>query len=163
MYLDTVSGGYLSKYNTGPIIVENGKSTREVEMVYSQTGLALFEVYTIATILSINPKASSQSVQLSVSSHRKLAVVGTLAVGPSFGTLLGGTVITVSGPCFDELVDTSNTQCKFGDIVTKAEIIDSTRARCVLPMLLTIGRMEVMLSTNYGESNDHRGIITLGK
>ncbi|KAK2158739.1 hypothetical protein NP493_1775g00021 [Ridgeia piscesae] len=38
---------------------------------------------------------------------------GTLAVGPSFGTLLGGTVITVSGPCFDELVDTSNTQCKY--------------------------------------------------
>ena len=72
-------------------------------------------------------------------------------------------MITVSGPCFDDLSDKSHTQCKFGDIVTKVEIIDSTRARCVLPMLLNTGRVPMTLSTDNGESYDHRGIITLGK
>ena len=96
-------------------------------------------------------------------SQHKCAIAGTLAIGPSFGSMLGGTVITVSGPCFDDLADKSHTQCKFGDIVTKAEIIDSTRARCVLPMLLKTGRVPMTLSTDNGVSYDHRGIITLGK
>ena len=72
-------------------------------------------------------------------------------------------MITVSGPCFDDLADKSHTLCKFGDDVTKADIIDSTRARCVLPMLLKSGRVPMTLSTDNGGSYDHRGIITLGK
>ena len=90
-------------------------------------------------------------------------MIGILAVGPSYGSMLGGTVLTVSGPCFDNLADTSNIKCKFGDTVIQAEIIDTTRAQCILPMLLRTGRIPVALSTDNGENYDHSGLITLGK
>ncbi|KAI0226846.1 Sushi, nidogen and EGF-like domain-containing protein 1, partial [Lamellibrachia satsuma] len=75
---------------------------------------------------------------------------GTLAIGPSYGPMLGGLTVTVSGPCFDGYSDTSNVVCKFDDIVTPARVIDATRAQCVLPALLKTGQVPVAVSTDGG-------------
>ena len=92
-----------------------------------------------------------------------VAISGVLATGPSYGSMLGGTVMTVSGPCFVDISDSSNIKCKFGDVVTQADIIDTTRAQCILPMLLKTGRIPVAISTDNGQNYNHSGIVTLGK
>ena len=89
--------------------------------------------------------------------------LGSLSVGPSYGPMLGGLAVTISGPCFDQLSNTSNVVCKFKDIETPAEILDATRAQCILPMLLRTGRIPVALSVDGGNTYDHTGIYTLGK
>ncbi|KAI0239247.1 hypothetical protein LSAT2_010015 [Lamellibrachia satsuma] len=86
---------------------------------------------------------------------------GSLSVGPSYGPMLGGLAVTISGPCFDQLSNTSNVVCKFKDIETPAEILDATRAQCILPMLLRTGRIPVALSVDGGNTYDHTGIYTL--
>lgn len=88
---------------------------------------------------------------------------GSLAVGPSYGPMLGGLAVTISGPCFDELSNTSKVVCKFNNIETPAEIIDATRAQCILPMLLETGRIPVALSVDGGHTYNHTGVYTLGK
>ena len=88
---------------------------------------------------------------------------GTLAIGPSYGPMLGGLMVTVSGPCFDGHSDTSNVVCKFDDIVTPATVIDATRAQCVLPALLKTGQVPVAVSTDGGHNYSHSGLFTLGK
>ena len=88
---------------------------------------------------------------------------GTLEIGPSYGPMLGGLTVTVSGPCFDGHSDTSNVVCKFDDIVTPATVIDATRAQCVLPALLKTGQVPVAVSTDGGHNYDHAGLFTLGK
>ena len=69
----------------------------------------------------------------------------------------------MSGPCFEDLANSSNIKCKFDDIVTQAEIIDATRAQCIVPMVLKQGRIPVAISTDNGASYSHVGILTLGE
>jgi len=84
-------------------------------------------------------------------------------VGPTFGPMLGGLEVTVSGPCFDQLPNTSKVVCIFNDIQTPAKIIDATRAQCILPMLLKTGRIQLALSVDGGRTRSHTGVYTLGK
>ena len=84
-------------------------------------------------------------------------------MGPSYGPMLGGLAVTISGPCFDELSNTSNVVCKFQNIKTPAKILDDTRALCILPMLLKTGRIPVALSVDGGHTYSHTGLYTLGK
>jgi len=92
-----------------------------------------------------------------------LAYTGSLAVGPRFGPMLGGLIVTVSGPCFDGLSNTSTVVCKFADVETPADVIDATRAQCVLPMMLRTGRIPLALSTDGGKTYNHTGVFYLGK
>ncbi|KAK2188587.1 hypothetical protein NP493_128g05111 [Ridgeia piscesae] len=86
---------------------------------------------------------------------------GTLEIGPSYGSMMGGLLVTVSGPCFDQHSDTSNVVCKFANIVTPAKVLDATRAQCILPMLTKTGVVRVGISTDGGQHYDHGGNFTL--
>ncbi|KAI0239248.1 Sushi domain-containing protein 2 [Lamellibrachia satsuma] len=86
---------------------------------------------------------------------------GTLATGPGYGPMLGGIVVTVAGPCFDDYSNASKIVCKFDDVETPAVVIDGTRAQCLLPMLLKDGRVPVALSVDGGLNYNHSGIFTL--
>lgn len=84
-------------------------------------------------------------------------------MGPSYGSMLGGFTVTVSGPCFDNLSDSVNVVCKFDGIETPATVIDATRAQCVVPMLLKKGRIPLAISVDGGRSYKHDGVFTLRK
>ena len=86
-----------------------------------------------------------------------------LTVGPRYGPMLGGLTVTVSGPCFKDLSNTASVVCKFSDVESPAEVIDATRAQCVLPMLLRTGRIPLAISTDSGKTNNHIGVFILGK
>ena len=78
--------------------------------------------------------------------------------------MLGGISIVESGPCFEEKKPLAqNVVCKFDGVVTAAEQLDATRTRCVLPMLLTSGRIPVALSVDGGLNFKYAGVFTLGK
>ncbi|XP_070554812.1 sushi, nidogen and EGF-like domain-containing protein 1 [Ptychodera flava] len=84
---------------------------------------------------------------------------GVLSVYPSFGYMLGGQRIYVSGPCFDNTVEIS---CKFGDNVVKATMDSAVVATCKTPILYEVGRIEFRLSTDGGVSFDkYRGLFTV--
>ena len=84
-------------------------------------------------------------------------------MGPRFGPMLGGLTVTVSGPCFNDLSNTASVVCKFSDVETPAEVIDATRAQCVVPMILRTGRIQLAISTNGGKTYNHTGVFILGK
>ena len=77
--------------------------------------------------------------------------------------MMGGLLVTVSGPCFDQHSDTTNVVCKFANIVTPAKVLDATRAQCILPMLTKTGVVRVGISTDGGQHYNHGGNFTLGK
>ncbi|XP_070554813.1 uncharacterized protein K03H1.5-like [Ptychodera flava] len=84
---------------------------------------------------------------------------GVLSVYPSFGYMLGGQRIYVSGPCFDNTVEIS---CKFGDNVVKATMESAVVATCTTPIFYEVGRIEFRLSADGGVSFDkYRGIFTV--
>ena len=100
---------------------------------------------------------------MSVKTCFLITLTGSLAVGPTYGPMLGGLEVTVSGPCFDQLPKRSKVVCIFSDIQTPAKIIDATRAQCILPMLLKTGRIPLALSVDGGRTRSHTGVYTLGK
>ena len=59
---------------------------------------------------------------------------------PRYGSILGGTLIQVFGPCFDALVDSSIT-CHFGEIQTRGLYADEDYLICVSPSLEVVGRV----------------------
>ena len=56
--------------------------------------------------------------------------------------MLGGTLVRVSGPCFEPSDDVT---CLFGDISTPGVFIDQESVACISPAMSAIGRVEVML------------------
>ena len=90
-------------------------------------------------------------------------VAGSLAVGPRFGSMLGGAAFIVSGPCFDVASAATDLVCRFADLVSPAVVLDATRAKCVLPMTLRTGRVPVALSLDGGANYNHTSMFTLGK
>ncbi|XP_070554568.1 sushi domain-containing protein 2-like [Ptychodera flava] len=83
---------------------------------------------------------------------------GVLSVYPSFGYMLGGQRIYVSGPCFGDLP----VYCKFGEHVVRATKENDWTASCTTPIFYEVGRLEFTLSTDGGETYDkHRGIFTV--
>ena len=59
---------------------------------------------------------------------------------PRYGSVLGGTLIQVFGPCFDALVNSSIT-CHFDEIQTRGLYADEDYIVCVLPSLEVVGRV----------------------
>ncbi|XP_070554193.1 sushi domain-containing protein 2-like isoform X2 [Ptychodera flava] len=83
---------------------------------------------------------------------------GVLSVYPSYGYMLGGQRIYVSGPCFGN----SAIRCKFGEHVVTATKENEWTATCNTPIFYEIGRLEFTLSTDGGASFDkYRGIYTV--
>ncbi|KAK2161853.1 hypothetical protein LSH36_108g00007 [Paralvinella palmiformis] len=74
-----------------------------------------------------------------------------LELNPSHGTMLGGEVVYVSGPCY---LPHLTVQCKFDDVVVGGWRLDDdyTRCICITPFLGYTGRIGVKLSTNNGKT-----------
>jgi len=59
---------------------------------------------------------------------------------PRYGSVLGGTLIQVFGPCFSALVNSSIT-CRFDEIETRGLYAEEDYIVCVSPSLKVIGRV----------------------
>ncbi|XP_066293398.1 sushi domain-containing protein 2-like [Branchiostoma lanceolatum] len=84
---------------------------------------------------------------------------GTIAIFPFFGTMLGGTKISISGICFEDA--SVNIRCKFGDKDPVSGWIDGNfTATCISPFLAVPSRVTLLLSVDGGSTYDHQTVYT---
>ncbi|CAH1272490.1 SUSD2 [Branchiostoma lanceolatum] len=82
---------------------------------------------------------------------------GPITVFPFFGTMLGGTKVSISGPCFND--PSVNIWCKFGNQDPVRGWLDSnTTAVCISPFLGAPGRIPLALSTDDGNTYEHHAV-----
>ena len=84
-----------------------------------------------------------------------------MAVGPRYASMLGGKLVTVAGPCFDEI--SHEVICRAGDVTVPATIIDPNHASVLIPLTLSLGRVNFSMSVDGGVTYNHTGIFWLGK
>ncbi|XP_022089140.1 sushi domain-containing protein 2-like isoform X2 [Acanthaster planci] len=82
---------------------------------------------------------------------------GTLAVFPFSGSMLGGDVIHLSGPCLDA---SSSIVCRFASVEVPGEVVSNTTVRCVSPQVFEVGRVPLKMSINGGEFFNFTGVFT---
>ncbi|CAB3980322.1 sushi domain-containing 2-like [Paramuricea clavata] len=76
---------------------------------------------------------------------------GGLTLVPRSGLVLGGTLVEISGPCFNETSDA--VVCRFnGNILADGNVVDRYKAFCVTPHLRDIGRMSLEMSLDDGKT-----------
>ena len=63
-------------------------------------------------------------------------------MAPRLGSVLGGTPVQLSGPCFEE---NDNITCQFGDVAVKGTRLSRNRVLCVSPEFSVIGRVSLKL------------------
>lgn len=82
-----------------------------------------------------------------------------LVFAPESGNMLGGTVVNITGPCFDV---NERVTCKFDTESVVGHVVDRNRAICVQPFLLAQGyiRFEVAIGT---ENFKWKGKYFVGK
>ena len=81
-----------------------------------------------------------------------------LVISPIAATCLGGTLVAIAGPCFE---DNSNLTCKFGDVITQGVVASPLTSYCVTPMLYQFGRMMLQVSLDGGVSYPYDANFTL--
>ena len=64
----------------------------------------------------------------------------SITLFPRYGSVLGGSLIQVFGPCFDSLINSSIT-CHFDEIETRGFYADEDYIVCVSPSLEIVGRV----------------------
>ena len=74
----------------------------------------------------------------------------TLTLGPRFGSVLGGTAVIVSGPCFEE---TDNISCVFNGVEVEGVFVSMTQSLCISPQLSVLGRVSFRLRVNASNGN----------
>ncbi|XP_033127116.1 sushi domain-containing protein 2-like isoform X2 [Anneissia japonica] len=81
-----------------------------------------------------------------------------LSISPRVGSLLGGEVLYISGPCFDE---TKSIKCRIDGVVTSTSYKQHSpfTVECVTPMLLKVGDISVALSIDGGNTFPYTGSI----
>ena len=67
---------------------------------------------------------------------------GSVMISPRFGNMLGGTLVTLSGPCFDE---TDSIECVFAGTTTPGVYVSRDSVACITPAMNAIGNVEVSL------------------
>lgn len=74
-----------------------------------------------------------------------------LVFAPESGNMLGGTVVNITGPCFNE---TEKVRCLFDTVTVIGHVVDRNRAICVQPFVQAEGyvRLEVAIG-NSGKYN----------
>eukprot|EP00058_Branchiostoma_floridae_P017536 XP_002603024.1 hypothetical protein BRAFLDRAFT_84760 [Branchiostoma floridae] len=84
---------------------------------------------------------------------------GSIRITPFFGTMLGGTKVKISGPCFDG--PDVDIRCRFGtkDPVTGWVDGDNTAA-CISPFLSNPGRIPLLVSTDGGNTYNYSTMYT---
>nr|XP_054773489.1 sushi domain-containing protein 2-like [Lytechinus pictus] len=81
---------------------------------------------------------------------------GDISLFPLVGSMLGGTQVLISGPCFNSTV-----VCDFDGIVTSGRLLTEKIALCVSPTFYKVGRIPLRVSLNDGDSFDFSGIFTI--
>lgn len=66
-----------------------------------------------------------------------------LNLSPRYGSQLGGTLVTVNGPCFEE---SYSVECSFAGVTTPGIYRDRESVVCVSPAMNAIGRVEVTVT-----------------
>ena len=94
-----------------------------------------------------------------------LIIVGFIVTYPTTGSLLGGDLIYISGPCFDP--NTQIIKCLFDDVEVAGNHVSNDQVTCVTPTVFWTGRVTLLVSVNGGESGggsyDFQGIFTFGE
>ncbi|XP_058804487.1 protein mesh isoform X2 [Phymastichus coffea] len=70
-----------------------------------------------------------------------------LTFAPESGNMLGGTVVNITGPCFQP---TDKIKCRFDTEVVAGKYVDTNRAICVQPFVLAEGYVRLAVSINEG-------------
>ena len=76
-----------------------------------------------------------------------------MTLGPRFGSVLGGTAVLVSGPCFEE---TDNISCVFNGVEVEGVFVSMTQCLCISPQLSVLGRVSFQLKVVNTTSGDTR-------
>lgn len=89
-----------------------------------------------------------------MSAFNLIITIGMISLSPSYGSMLGGTGVTVTG---DDLVVGQGDviKCSFDGITVRGVYLDSQRVFCVSPLLERTGTVEFRLNIsgfNSGES-----------
>ena len=87
--------------------------------------------------------------------------LGGLTLSPRRGLVLGGTLVEISGPCFNATSDAI--VCRFnGSILADGNVVNRYLASCVTPHLENIGRMSLELSLDDGKTFNFTSQFTSG-
>lgn len=82
-----------------------------------------------------------------------------LVFAPESGNMLGGTVINITGPCFDP---NERILCAFDTESVVGYVVDRNRAICVQPFLMAQGYIRFQISIGT-ERYKWRGLYFVGK
>lgn len=82
-----------------------------------------------------------------------------LVFAPESGNMLGGTVVNITGPCFNE---SQKIKCRFENEIVIGTVIDKNRAICVQPFLKYEGYIRFYIAIDSG-TYDWKGKYFVGK
>ncbi|XP_071814712.1 sushi domain-containing protein 2-like [Apostichopus japonicus] len=83
---------------------------------------------------------------------------GRVGLSPSSGVMLGGTIVSIIGPCFD--METSNVVCRFGTQTVNGTVTSDSLAECATPVCLRVGPIVVEISLDGGVNFDFHGTFS---
>lgn len=81
-----------------------------------------------------------------------------LVFAPESGNMLGGTVVNITGPCFNE---DDRVECTFDGIPAVGHVVSPNRAICVQPFLMAQGYVRFQVSVG-SERYKWRGLYFVG-
>lgn len=79
---------------------------------------------------------------------------------PESGNMLGGTIVNITGPCFNE---TEMIRCMFETVVVTGTVIDKNRAICVQPFVKAEGYVRFAISIGDSKTYNWKGKYFIGK
>lgn len=82
-----------------------------------------------------------------------------LVFAPESGNMLGGTIVNITGPCFNE---SQKIKCRFENEVVMGTVVDRNRAICVQPFLKYEGYIRFYIAID-GGTYDWKGKYFVGK
>ena len=85
---------------------------------------------------------------------------GVAYAAPSGGSMLGGDMVNVTGPCF---LPNSQIRCKFGQYETQGTYINPVQAKCPTPSMFEAGWREFGVSVDGGRTYNFRGEFFVGQ
>lgn len=82
-----------------------------------------------------------------------------LVFAPESGNMLGGTIVNITGPCFNE---SQKIKCRFENEIVMGTVVDRNRAICVQPFLKYEGYIRFYIAIDSGPY-DWKGKYFVGK
>ncbi|KAJ8049050.1 hypothetical protein HOLleu_01607 [Holothuria leucospilota] len=87
---------------------------------------------------------------------------GRVGLNPPSGVMMGGTLVSVLGPCYTE-VSNLDIVCKFGDVTVPGTLKSEFIAECCTPTCLQVGPVNVEVSLDNGNTFPFNGVFIYGK